>query len=199
MQTALRTTRFQESMIREMTRLALQFGAINLSQGYPDFDPPPEVVEAAVHDFLTICAPTPLQAAAVAALSLPASYYDQMLADYHRRRDLILASLAALGLRAASPEGAYYVMAAYDDLPLPQAQWDALSFARWLTTEVRVAVVPGGHFYADHRLGEGVVRFAFCKRPATLQEAARRMHAGFLRAGAETLFEKASHGPNGAP
>jgi aminotransferase len=38
---------FTESVIREMTRVANQHGAINLSQGFPDFDPAEELVEAA--------------------------------------------------------------------------------------------------------------------------------------------------------
>ena len=38
---------FTESIIREMTRVAIQYNAINLSQGFPDFDPPVELVEAA--------------------------------------------------------------------------------------------------------------------------------------------------------
>jgi len=38
---------FTESVIREMTRIAIQHGAINLSQGFPDFDPPEELLEAA--------------------------------------------------------------------------------------------------------------------------------------------------------
>ncbi len=42
-----RAQRFPESVIREMTRVAAAHGAVNLSQGYPDFDPPREVVEAA--------------------------------------------------------------------------------------------------------------------------------------------------------
>jgi aspartate/methionine/tyrosine aminotransferase len=42
-----RTSRFTESVIREMTRLAEQTGAINLAQGYPDFDPPAELLAAA--------------------------------------------------------------------------------------------------------------------------------------------------------
>ena len=32
-----RTAKFTESVIREMTRLAIQFGAVNLAQGFPDF------------------------------------------------------------------------------------------------------------------------------------------------------------------
>ncbi len=42
-----RAQRFPESVIREMTRVAEAHGAVNLSQGFPDFDPPRELVEAA--------------------------------------------------------------------------------------------------------------------------------------------------------
>ena len=45
-QTADRLVNFTESVIREMTRVANQCGAINLSQGFPDADPPPEVLAA---------------------------------------------------------------------------------------------------------------------------------------------------------
>lgn len=47
MKTAKRLDGMRESFIREMTRLALTYNAINLSQGFPDYDAPPEVVEAA--------------------------------------------------------------------------------------------------------------------------------------------------------
>ncbi len=46
-QIAARLGNFTESIIREMTRVAQQHNAINLSQGFPDFDPPAEIVEAA--------------------------------------------------------------------------------------------------------------------------------------------------------
>ena len=42
-----RVQTFPESVIREMTRVAAKFGAVNLAQGFPDFDPPKEVVDAA--------------------------------------------------------------------------------------------------------------------------------------------------------
>jgi aminotransferase len=45
--TSRRTSVFTESLIREMTRVAQRYGAINLSQGFPDFDPPPALVQAA--------------------------------------------------------------------------------------------------------------------------------------------------------
>ena len=44
--TSKRTSVFTESLIREMTRVAQRHGAINLSQGFPDFDPPPSLVQA---------------------------------------------------------------------------------------------------------------------------------------------------------
>jgi aminotransferase len=44
---SLRTGKFTESVIREMTRVAQAHGAINLAQGFPDFDPPRELLDAA--------------------------------------------------------------------------------------------------------------------------------------------------------
>ncbi len=45
--TSKRTEQFTESVIRMMTRIADECGAINLSQGFPDFDPPKELLESA--------------------------------------------------------------------------------------------------------------------------------------------------------
>lgn len=128
-----------------------------------------------IHDYLTICAPTPLQAAAVAALELPESYYAQMTRDYHTRRDAMMSYLEEAGFVASLPEGAYYTMADFSQMDLPQAQWDATRFARWLTTEIGVAAVPGTSFYSTPGYGNQSVRFAFPKKLATLQEAGARL------------------------
>ena len=40
-----RTANFTDSVIRRMTRIANQYGAVNLSQGFPDFDPPKELTD----------------------------------------------------------------------------------------------------------------------------------------------------------
>ena len=40
-----RTENFTDSVIRRMTRVSLQYGAVNLSQGFPDFDPPKEILD----------------------------------------------------------------------------------------------------------------------------------------------------------
>lgn len=128
-----------------------------------------------VHDYLTICAPTPLQAAMLTALELPDDYYAKMLDDYHERREVMMGYLAEAGFRAATPQGAYYTMADYSELPLPQADWDSERFAMWLTAEIGVAVVPGVSFYSVPGYGERSVRFAFPKQIETLHEAGRRL------------------------
>lgn len=40
-----RTADFTDSVIRRMTRVSNQYGAVNLSQGFPDFDPPREITD----------------------------------------------------------------------------------------------------------------------------------------------------------
>ena len=45
-ETSRRARGFSESVIRRMTRVAARYGAVNLSQGFPDFDPPPALTEA---------------------------------------------------------------------------------------------------------------------------------------------------------
>ena len=52
---------------------------------------------------------------------------------------------------------------------------DDVSFAKYLVQEIGVASVPGSSFYRDPRDGARQVRFAFCKKPETLDEAARRL------------------------
>ncbi len=132
-----------------------------------------------VHDYATICAPTPLQAAAAAALSQPTAYWQKMREDYTERREVMLDMLRTAGFRAVRPQGSYYTMADYTAINAPQAEWDSHRFARWLTTEVGVASVAGINFYTKDRekYGEGIVRFAFAKRIETLHEAGRRLAA----------------------
>jgi len=133
-----------------------------------------------VHDYLTVCAPTPLQMAAVTALNLPQEYYDDMLVDYHNRRDKMMSILNAIGFRAQKPEGSYYVLADYSNVPSKHSKKDSKSFAVWMTEELRVAVVPGEVFYTIPGYGYKTVRFAFPKQLSTLQAAADRMDSYFL-------------------
>jgi len=134
---------------------------------------PAEITSAIrkVHDFLTVGAAAPLQAAGAYALSLPQSYYAQLQIDYQKRRDLILPELAKAGFKTFRPDGAYYIMT---DISAFGFKND-IEFTRHLIREVGVACVPGSSFYSDPQLGAQQVRFCFCKKDETLMTAVERL------------------------
>lgn len=130
-----------------------------------------------VHDFTTICAPTPLQHAAVAAMELPDAYYAWLSGFYHERRDRMLGILRDAGFAAPTPEGAYYTLA--DVRRVAEAHGldaaDDAAFVPWMIDAVGVGAVPGTSFFRGApELGRGTVRFAFPKRDETLDEVERR-------------------------
>jgi aminotransferase len=124
-----------------------------------------------VHDFLTVGAPAPLQEAGAVALELPSSYYQKLAEGYRARRDKLIPVLTEVGFHCYRPRGAYYVMTDITKFGYP----DDVAFAKYLVKEIGVATVPGSSFYKDPRNGAQQVRFAFCKRDETLDEAAHRL------------------------
>ena len=134
---------------------------------------PPAITDAIrkVHDFLTVGAPAPLQEAGAAALSLPPSYYAALAESYRQRRDRLVPVLAEVGFRCFQPRGAYYVMTDISGL----GSADDVAFVQHLVKEIGVAAVPGSSFYHHPRDGARQVRFAFCKKDQTLDEAAQRL------------------------
>jgi aminotransferase len=131
----------------------------------------PEIIAGArkVHDFLTVGAAAPLQAAAVTALGFPRSYYDDLLALYTRKRDLFLDYLDRAGLRYTTPQGAYYVLVDISEFGFK----DDTTFCHWLTREIGVAGVPGASFF--HEPVHNLVRLHFAKREETLVAAGERL------------------------
>ncbi len=124
-----------------------------------------------VHDFLTVNAAAPMQQAGVLALGLDEGFYADLRGHYLQRRDLMLDVLERSGFRCFHPRGAYYIMADISGFGYP----DDLEFARHLLEHVGVAAVPGSSFFEDPRHGAGLIRFCFCKKFETLNEAARRI------------------------
>ncbi|MGH2458983.1 MAG: pyridoxal phosphate-dependent aminotransferase, partial [Chloroflexota bacterium] len=124
-----------------------------------------------VHDFVTVGAPAPLQAAGVVALGLPESYYVEFLQGYRERRAFLVDNLRRLGFGCEAPSGAYYVMCDFRAFGFD----DDTTFAHYLVKEIGVAVVPGSSFYPDPSLGRQQVRFSFCKRMETLARAVERL------------------------
>jgi aminotransferase len=125
-----------------------------------------------VHDFLTVCAPAPLQYAALTALSLPESYERDLLAGYTERRATFSEILKRNGFDPVEPEGAYYIMAGYEQLGSEHPR----AFVERMARTARVVAVPGSAFYRPGH-GGNRVRFAFCKSPETMAEADLRLRA----------------------
>lgn len=135
---------------------------------------PPEIVDGVkkVHDFLTVGAAAPLQAAAVTALHFPDSYYDELLASYTVKRGTLLGWLDRAGLSYYPPQGAYYVLVDISEF-IAGTPHDDTYFAEWLTRRVGVATVPGSSFFREPV--KNYIRFHFAKREATLTAAGERL------------------------
>jgi aspartate/methionine/tyrosine aminotransferase len=123
-----------------------------------------------VHDFLTVGAAAPLQEAGAIALGFPDDYYAKLAASYQQRRDVLLDILERHHFTCYKPLGAYYIMTDISAFGFG----DDVEFARYLVKDVGVAAVPGSSFYKT-RAGRTKLRFCFCKRDETLQEADRRL------------------------
>ena len=139
--------------------------------GYVAASRPLSAAVRKVHDYLTICAPTPFQHACLTALNLPSEYYGQMRRAYESRRDLFCSGLEAAGFQVAWPGGAYYVLVDFSALG-----WeDDWQFAFHLARCGGVAAVPGTSFYRTAHLGDKMIRFSFAMRERTLAEALVRI------------------------
>jgi aspartate/methionine/tyrosine aminotransferase len=125
-----------------------------------------------VHDYLTVCAPAPLQHAMLAALALPSRYEAELMAAYTARRNAFLTILERNGFDPVRPQGAYYTMAGYTRL----GDEEPRAFVERMARIARVVAVPGSAFYRPGR-GGNRVRFAFCKSPETMTEADQRLAA----------------------
>ena len=118
------------------------------------------------HQFMVTSTPAPFQRACVAALDADPG---DMLAEYRRRRDFVLAALGGMGLEAPVPQGAFYVFPS-----IARFGMDSAAFCTRLLTEAGVAVTPGGAFGAD-----GHVRVSYCCAMDDLREGMARL-AGFI-------------------
>jgi N-succinyldiaminopimelate aminotransferase len=122
-----------------------------------------------VKQFLTFAGGTPLQHASAAALGLPRTALDGLRDDLRAKRDQLCAGLAAAGLTPIVPAGTYFINA---DVGADAAQWCAT-----LPERCGIVAIPTGVFYDDKDAAPTLVRFAFCKRPEVIAEAANRLAA----------------------
>jgi aminotransferase len=131
-----------------------------------------------VHDYMVVAAPTPFQMAAIAALALPDSYYQDLAQHYRAQRDYLLETFKSLSIPVMRPSGAYYMMIRIDGLGLG----DDEAFAMVLVEKAGLAVVPGSSFYHRPEDGRDKVRICFAKSWETLREVKERLTRFFRTA-----------------
>jgi aminotransferase len=120
-----------------------------------------------VHQYGIMSAPTTAQDAALVALVEGEADVERMVAEYDRRRRLLVDGLNALGLETFEPRGAFYAFPRIGSTGL-----SADAFTERLLTEERVAVVPGDAFGPS---GAGHVRMCYATSYEQLEEALRRI------------------------
>ncbi|WP_418791162.1 aminotransferase class I/II-fold pyridoxal phosphate-dependent enzyme [Phosphitispora sp. TUW77] len=129
----------------------------------------PEVISnmTKIHQYTIMCAPITAQMAALEALQNGADEMKKMVAEYDRRRRLVLRGMSEIGLSCFEPRGAFYAFPSIRNTGMTSQE-----FAEKLLVEAKVAVVPGDVFGAN---GEGHIRLSYAASVANLTEAIERM------------------------
>jgi len=135
---------------------------------------PADIISAMsnIHQHTILCPPSIAQMAAIAGLKGGDADVERTVAEYDRRRRVMMEGLNKMGLKAHEPKGAFYFF--------PSIQVTGMSsedFAEKLLKEERVMVMPGNLF---GQCGEGFVRCCYATSMANIEEALRRM-ASFVK------------------
>lgn len=138
---------------------------------------PADIIQGLVriHQYTIMSAPTTAQDAALVALQSGEPYVQEMVAEYDRRRKLLVAGLNRLGLHTFEPRGAFYAF--------PNIQASGMNdedFAEKLLREEHVAVVPGNAFGPG---GDGFARMCYATEYSKIEEALHRMEKFMNRYG----------------
>lgn len=123
-----------------------------------------------VHDFLTVCAPSPLQEAVIPGLKAPMSYYKELQDHYTHMRDIFVGGLKDLGFTFTEPQGSYFMMVDISEFSKGKSD---IEFCEELARKVGVAAVPGSSFFNEDV--NHLARFHFAKKDETLYEALNRL------------------------
>ena len=116
--------------------------------------------------------PTLAQIASEAALDTPQSYFDDVIDEYVKRRDLLVSELEKIeGVQVARPNGAFYCIA---ELPIKNSD----HFAQWLLESFdydnnTVMVAPAAGFYSTPGVGQNQIRIAYVLNEDSLKAAVK--------------------------
>lgn len=117
-----------------------------------------------------LCSPTIEQFAAANLINTPKQYFDEVKAEYEKRRNILYDALNSIpGVVCRKPSGAFYVVV---KLPVDNAE----KFAKWLLTDYSyenktVMVAPAEGFYATPGLGIDEIRISYCLNSNDLSDA----------------------------
>lgn len=121
--------------------------------------------------YLTFVSAGPFQYAVAEALALPDSYFQGFRDDLRAKRDLLSTGLTESGFEVFRPQGTYFITTDVAAL----GEQDGIAFCLALPERCGVVAVPNAVFYDNTEQGRTQVRFAFCKRTGTLDEAVTRL------------------------
>jgi aspartate/methionine/tyrosine aminotransferase len=126
-----------------------------------------------VHQFVTFCSAAPLQEAVAIGMERAETgdYYSQLLDDYTKRLDKLMATLERAGLKPIRPEGTFFIMSDISGLGFESD----MQFARFMAAKVGVACIPPSAFYSKSQEGTMLARWCFAKRDDTLAAAEERL------------------------
>ena len=142
--------------------------------GYAAAPAPILAALAKIHQYTIMSAPTPSQAAALQALQTGEEHVQSMVAEYDRRRQLLVSGLNELGLSTFEPLGAFYAFPSIDATGM-----DDETFAERLLIEESVAVVPGNAFCTEGNF----VRCCYAASYEKLEQALERLQNFMQRHG----------------
>ena len=133
----------------------------------------PALVDAVktTKQFLTFVNGAPFQHAIVTGLALPPERLVAIRDGLLDRRDQLRAGLVAAGLDVHPCEATYFLTVDVRSI----GEDDGLAFCRSLPERCGVVAIPSSVFYVDPGPARSLVRFAFCKRPEVIEEAATRL------------------------
>jgi N-succinyldiaminopimelate aminotransferase len=129
----------------------------------------------AAKQWLTFTSGSPLQPAVAQALDHEPDWPRGLAAGLQERRDLLCDGLEKLGLDVRRPEGTYFALTDISSLG-----WtDGMEFCLALPERAGVVAIPTQPFH-DSDAGDQLVRWAFCKEAAVIEEGLRRLEAADL-------------------
>ena len=117
--------------------------------------------------YSTVCAPTPSQMAAIAALRGPQNFSKKIINDYNKRRKYIVRRLNEMeGLKCLEPDGAFYVF------PKIELKLSSKELFRYFLDKAKVLTIPGTDF---GKYGEGFIRFSYATKFSSIEKAMDRI------------------------